>query len=55
VSEATQDGLTWDVGLSSDLVTLPVVSFGLHLAYVKLVPDDPTTFVAIGVHGEFGF
>jgi hypothetical protein len=53
--DLNQDGFTWDLGLSSDLLSLPLIAFGLHLAYVKLVPDESTTFLALGIHAELGF
>jgi hypothetical protein len=57
--DGSDDGLTWDVGLASDLLSLPLISVGLHIAYKSiLVGDDDSSdfnWLGLGLHGVFGF
>jgi hypothetical protein len=60
--DASSDGLSWDVGLASDLFSVPLVAVGLHLAFKRIntgedAQGDSTSvdWLGIGLHGELGF
>jgi len=59
---SSESGFTWDLGLASELFSIPLLSLGIHVAYKALSPGDengvaidPTTWIGLGVHGEIGF
>lgn len=50
------NGFTWDVGLASNLLSLPLISLGVSVAYKSIsLESDSFTFLTLGLHGELGF
>ncbi|MCA9565682.1 MAG: hypothetical protein KC561_19425 [Myxococcales bacterium] len=56
---ADTSGLSWDIGIASTLLGLPLVDLGLHIAYKSFSPSednaDSFNWLVFGVQGDFGF
>jgi hypothetical protein len=57
--DVSEGGLTWDVGAAVNLLPLPILDVGAHVAYKVIVADDELaedfSWIVVGLHAGLSF
>lgn len=57
--DVSEGGLTWDVGAAVNLLPLPILDVGAHVAYKVVVADeelaDDFSWIVVGLHAGVSF